>query len=74
MLNERWSPDMVVGYAKGRELFSPDLIPCTSTLYNGIDRGITKTKNIDLLDKVSRKPRNNSPIHREKTPSTGSFY
>jgi len=65
MLNERWSPDMVVGYAKRHELFSPDLIPCTSTLYNWIDRGITKTKNIDLLDKVSRKPRNNSPIHRE---------
>lgn len=65
MLNERWSPDMVVGYAKRHELFSPDLIPCTSTLYNWIDRGITKTKNIDLLDKVSRKPRNNSPIRRE---------
>src|SRR5699024_2012431 len=65
MLNERWSPDMVVGYSKRHGVLSPDLIPCTSTLYNWIDRGITKTKNIDLLDKVSRKPRNNSPIHRE---------
>jgi len=24
-----------------------------------------RTKNIDLLEKVSRKPRNDSPIHRE---------
>ena len=65
MLENDWSPDMVVGHAKRHELFSRDLIPCTSTLYNWIDRGIMKTKNIDLLDKVSRKPRNHSPIHRE---------
>src|SRR5699024_2881898 len=65
MLENGWSPDMVVGHAKRHELFSRDLIPCTSTLYNWIDRGIMKTKNIDLLDKVSRKPRNDSPIHRE---------
>ncbi|WP_436871855.1 IS30 family transposase [Mammaliicoccus sciuri] len=65
MLEYKWSPDMVVGYAKRHGLFSHDLIPCTSTLYNWINRGIMKTKNIDLLEQVSRKPRNDSPIHRE---------
>src|SRR5690625_462455 len=33
MLSDNWSPDMVVGYAKNKELFSDDLIPSTSTLY-----------------------------------------
>lgn len=65
MLKENWSPDMVVGRAKKEGLFPSDVIPCTTTLYHWIDRGIMRTKNIDLLEKVSRKPRNDSPIHRE---------
>jgi len=65
MLNDGWSPDMVVGRATREKLFPADLIPSTSTLYHWIDRGIMKTKNIDLLEKVSRKPRNDSPKHRE---------
>ncbi|MGM8214831.1 IS30 family transposase [Bacillaceae bacterium W0354] len=65
MLHEGWSPDMVVGRAVKEKLFPSDLIPCTSTLYHWIDRGIMKTKNIDLLEKVSRKPRNDSPTYRE---------
>lgn len=65
MLKDKWSPDMVVGRAKKEGLFPDDLIPCTSTLYHWIDRGIMKTKNIDLLEKVSRKPRKDSPSHRE---------
>jgi len=65
MLNDGWSPDVVVGRAIKEKLFPADLIPSTSTLYHWIDRGIMKTKNIDLLEKVSRKPRNDSPKHRE---------
>src|SRR5690625_3541924 len=65
MLNKGWSPDMVVGRATKEKLFPSNITPCTSTLYHWIDRGIMKTKNIDLLEKVSRKPRNDSPIHRE---------
>lgn len=65
MLNHGWSPDMVVGRAQKEQNFTSDLIPCTSTLYHWIDRGIMKTKNIDLLEKVSRKPRGDSPTHRE---------
>src|SRR5699024_8748600 len=49
MLNDGWSPDIVVGQATKEKLFPPDLIPSTSTLYHWIDRGIMKTENIDLL-------------------------
>lgn len=65
MLHKGWSPDVVIGRAKKKELFSSDLIPCTSTPYHWINYGVMKTKNIDLLEKVSRKPRNDSPVHRE---------
>jgi len=55
MLKNKWSPDVVVQKAKDK--FPSDLIPCTTTLYNWIDSGIMRTKNIDLLEKVGRKPR-----------------
>lgn len=57
MLNDQWSPDTVVGFAKRHDLFDASIIPCTSTLYRWIDRGIMQTKNIDLLEKLSRKPK-----------------
>jgi len=55
MLEEKWSPDVIVEKAKGK--FSSVLVPSTTTLYNWIDSGIMRTKNIDLLEKVGRKPR-----------------
>lgn len=57
MLKNKWSPDVVVNVAKNQDLFHESIIPCTSTLYNWIDSGIMKTKNVDLLEKVNRKPR-----------------
>ncbi len=65
ILKKGWSPDIIVGRATKDNLFPSNLIPSTSTLYHWIDRGIMKTKNIDLLEKVSRKLRSNSPSHRE---------
>lgn len=65
ILKHKWSPDAVVGRAIRNNIFESEIIPCTSTLYNWIDRGIMKTKNIDLLEKVSRKPRKDSPVFRE---------
>ncbi|MFL2131219.1 IS30 family transposase [Ruoffia sp. FAM 20858] len=55
MLEDKWSPDIVV--QKAKELFHDSIIPSTSTLYNWIDSGIMRTKNIDLLEKVGRKQR-----------------
>ncbi len=57
MLNEKWSPDVVVRFASKHALFDPAIIPGTTTLYQWIDRGIMKTKNMDLLEKLSRKPK-----------------
>lgn len=55
MLKEKWSPDVVIGFALKQDLFDLALIPCTTTLYQWIDRGIMRTKNMDLLEKLSRK-------------------
>src|SRR5699024_2516348 len=67
MLKEKWSPDVVVNVAKKETLFHESIIPSTSTLYNWIDSGIMQTKNIDLLEKVDRKPRSTKgKAHRNK--------
>ena len=55
MLNEKWSPDDVVGFARKHALFDCAIIPGTTALYQWIDRGIMRTKNMDLLEKLSRK-------------------
>ena len=55
ILREHLSPDSVVGYAKKHKLFEVTL--CTKTLYNYIDKCLIKVKNIDLAQKVRRKPR-----------------
>ncbi|MEM5244144.1 helix-turn-helix domain-containing protein, partial [Thermoanaerobacter sp. CM-CNRG TB177] len=48
ILNEKWSPDAVVGYCKKDPSWNNKTIVCTKTLYNYIDRGLLKVKNIDL--------------------------
>lgn len=65
MLNKKWSPDVVVNVAKIESLFDRALIPCTTTLYNWIERKILKTRNIDLLEKVSRKNKRTQKRSRE---------
>jgi IS30 family transposase len=54
ILKEKWSPDCVIGHAKKKKLFPASLIPCTTTLYNWIDKGFTQTINLDLLLKTRR--------------------
>ncbi|RLK62468.1 IS30 family transposase, partial [Atopobacter sp. AH10] len=56
MQKDHWSPEAVIGYAKKEELFSECDLPCVTTLYEWINHGITRTKNINLLEKTSRKP------------------
>ena len=73
MLKDKWSPDVAVGYAKEHDLFDPAIIPCTSTVYQWIDRGIMKTTNLDLLEKLSRKPTKKSEKgHRENKRIMGN--
>nr|WP_276102248.1 IS30 family transposase [Suicoccus acidiformans] len=72
MLEDHWSPDVVVGFAKRQELFDPKLIPSTTTLYNWIDSGIMRTKNMDLLEKLSRKPRQKKRSAKENKRILGN--
>src|SRR5699024_1987025 len=73
ILGEKWSPDATVGFAIRHELFNPALIPSTSTLYQWVDRGIMRTRNIDLLEKMTRKPRTDQhPNHRQNRRILGT--
>jgi len=72
MLVNKWSPDVVVNVAKREDMFHESIIPCTTTLYHWIDSGIMKTKNIDLLEKVYRKPRSTKGKERRNKKVYGT--
>lgn len=55
ILNEKWSVDACVGYAKRNKLFNDNGIPSVKSMYNWIDKGLMKAKNIDLELKLKRK-------------------
>lgn len=56
ILKEKLSPDVICGRAKMTKQFKK--IVCTKTLYNYIDKGILKVKNIDLPLRVKLKTKN----------------
>ncbi len=53
--DDGWSLDAAVGYAKANGLYSHKEMVCTKTLYNYVDLGLLKIRNIDLPEKLSRK-------------------
>lgn len=68
ILEKKYSPDVVYGKAKKEEKF--DVMVCTKTLYNYIDAGLMRVKNIDLPLRVkiagkSRKCRKNRRVMGE---------
>ena len=63
MLEDKLSPDVICGRAKREGQFAVTV--CTKTLYNYIDQGLLKVRNIDLLLRVKRKQRNEQN-HRNK--------
>lgn len=68
--DEGWSLDATVGYAKTNVLFSSKEMVCTKTLYNYVDLGLLKIKNIDLPEKLSRKTKTKKD--RENTRKLGN--
>lgn len=52
MINDKWSPDAVVGYAKVNELFNEDSRVCTKTLYSYINACLMNVRNLDLCLKT----------------------
>lgn len=64
LLEDKWSPDVVVHQAKRILNIDPRLIPCTTTLYRWMDGQIMKTRNIDLLEKLRRNTKIRAPRTR----------
>jgi len=63
---KKWSPDIVVFYCK-RDLNRKDKpMVCTKTLYNYIDKGLLKVRNIDFLLKPKLKPKNKTKRRETK--------
>ena len=63
---KKWSPDAVVGYCKKNPSWNNKTIVCTKILYNYIDRGLLKVKNIDLPLKLRLKPMNDITVFKRK--------
>jgi IS30 family transposase len=61
-----WSPDSIVGYCKKDPDWKDKPMVCTKTLYNYIDRGLLKVRNIDLLLKPRLKPRDKTKRREPK--------
>lgn len=57
ILKDKWSPDAVVGYCRESFKFTKEEMVCTKTLYNWIEKGFLRIKNIDLPLKVRLRPR-----------------
>ena len=57
ILQDKWSPDVVVGTARREKRFASSSMVCTKTLYTYIDHCLLKVRNIDLFLKTRRKPK-----------------
>lgn len=57
ILKEKWSPDAVVGSCRKDPKWQDAQIVSTKTLYNYIDQGLLKVRNIDLQLKTRLKPK-----------------
>ena len=64
--NEGWSLDSAVGNAKVKGLFTDKEMVCTKTLYNYVDLGLLKIKNIDLPEKLKRSEKSKKTRENKK--------
>ena len=63
ILTKHLAPDTICGLAKEKGCFTE--LVCSKTLYNYIERGLLKARNIDLALKVKRKQhRKGHPQHK----------
>lgn len=68
ILVDKWSPDVVVGYATRHNLF--DYVPNTKTLYYWIDEGKLSVINMDLAMKLRRSTKKVNPTGNKKVLGT----
>lgn len=64
ILDDKWSPDAAVGYAKRHEKF--EYVPSTKTLYNWIDEGKLSIINMDLAMKLRRSTKSKKSLKHKK--------
>lgn len=62
MRKDKWSPDVVVGFARLHGLYDREEMVCAKTLYRYIDLNWLAIRNIDLPLKTRRKPRKSRPV------------
>lgn len=63
---EHWSLDACAGKALQSGEFTREEIVCTKTLYNYVDAGLMKIKNIDLPEKVNRNTKQRHPRENKR--------
>ena len=66
ILEDKLSPDVVIGRALAMGIFTKEEVVCVNTLYRYIDEGRLKVKNIDLKEKVRRKKCKTMPKENKK--------
>lgn len=71
LLKEKWSISACVGYVKRNKLFNDNEIPSVKNMYNWIDKGLMKIKNIDLVLKLKRKTNKNNKKNRKNKMALG---
>ena len=54
MISNKWSVDAAIGYAVKNNIFEKSHRVCTKTIYNYIDLGLLKIRNLDLPMKLRR--------------------
>ena len=64
---DKWSLDSCAGKALQSGKFSREEVVCTKTLYNYVDVGLIPIKNIDLPEKLKRKPSKKRNHEHKKT-------
>lgn len=66
ILEDKLSPDVVIGRALAMGIFTKEEVVCVNTLYRYIDEGRLEVKNINLKEKVGRKKRKTKPKENKK--------
>jgi IS30 family transposase len=66
ILESKWSPDAIVGYANRLPEWQDHYIPCTKTIYNLIDAGALSVINMDLALKLRRSTKKKRPRENKR--------
>lgn len=66
-----WSPDATVGRARRANLYRPEEMVCTATLYSYIDNQRLEVRNIDLTDKPNQRTKHRTLAKQKRILGRG---